>query len=41
VIVLRTDLGGGHCGRPGRLGPLDDIALRYAFALTTLGSAAD
>ena len=33
-ILLKTNMGAGHGGAPGRLDHLQDVALRYAFALT-------
>jgi len=33
-ILLKTNMGAGHGGAPGRLDHLKDVALQYAFALT-------
>ena len=33
-ILLKTNMGAGHGGAPGRLDHLDDVALQYAFAIT-------
>ena len=32
-ILLKTNMGAGHGGAPGRLDHLDEVALHYAFAL--------
>lgn len=32
-ILLKTNMGAGHGGAPGRLDHLDDLALQYAFAI--------
>jgi oligopeptidase B len=32
-IILKTNMGAGHAGVPGRFDQLEDIALAYAFAL--------
>jgi oligopeptidase B len=34
-IVLKTNMGAGHAGVPGRFDQLEDVALAYAFALTS------
>jgi oligopeptidase B len=33
-ILLKTNMGAGHGGAPGRLDHLEEVALQYAFALT-------
>jgi oligopeptidase B len=33
-ILLKTNMGAGHGGAPGRLDHLKDVALQYAFTLT-------
>jgi oligopeptidase B len=32
-ILLKTNMGAGHGGAPGRFDDLEDVALQYAFAL--------
>jgi oligopeptidase B len=33
-ILLKTNMGAGHGGAPGRLDHLEEVALQYAFAIT-------
>ena len=32
-ILLKTNMGAGHGGAPGRFDHLEEVALQYAFAL--------
>ena len=36
-VLLHTDMGAGHGGKPGRYDRLDEIALTTAFALACAG----
>ena len=38
-VLLRTNMGAGHGGAPGRFNRLDEIAVVYAFALWAVGMA--
>ncbi|MBF0638859.1 S9 family peptidase [Pseudomonas protegens] len=38
-LLLKTELGAGHCGMSGRYQGLRDVALEYAFILNILGLA--
>jgi oligopeptidase B len=38
-VLLRTNMGAGHGGAPGRFSRLDEVAIVYAFALWAVGSA--
>jgi oligopeptidase B len=38
-VLLRTNMGAGHGGAPGRLTRLDEVAIVYAFALWAVGLA--
>ncbi len=38
-VLLRTNMGAGHGGAPGRFSRLDEVALVYAFALWAVGKA--
>jgi oligopeptidase B len=38
-VLLRTNMGAGHGGAPGRFHRLDEVAIVYAFALWTVGIA--
>ncbi len=38
-ILLRTHMGAGHAGSPGRFSRLADIALVYAFAIRCVGAS--
>jgi oligopeptidase B len=38
-VLLRTNMGAGHGGASGRFNRLDEVAIVYAFALWTVGSA--
>jgi oligopeptidase B len=40
-IVLKTNMGAGHAGVPGRFDQLEDVALAYAFALTCVNAVGD
>ncbi len=35
-VLLRTAMGGGHAGAPGRFDRLDEIARIYAFAIAVV-----
>src|SRR5690606_29770457 len=37
LLVLRTNMGAGHSGMPGRFDRLREVALAYAFALKIAG----
>jgi oligopeptidase B len=37
LILLKTDMGAGHGGAPGRYGALEEIAFEYAFLIDRLG----
>ncbi len=37
LLLLKTDMGAGHGGKPGRFDHLKDIALVYAFGLKVMG----
>jgi oligopeptidase B len=39
-VLLRTNMGAGHGGAPGRFHRLDEVAIVYAFALWAVGMAA-
>ncbi len=36
-VLLRTNMGAGHGGSSGRVSRLDEVAIAYAFAITTVG----
>jgi oligopeptidase B len=38
-VLLRTNMGAGHGGAPGRFSRLDEVAIAYAFALWAVGLA--
>jgi oligopeptidase B len=38
-VLLRTNMGAGHGGAPGRFNRLDEVAIVYAFALWAVGMA--
>jgi oligopeptidase B len=38
-VLLRTNMGAGHGGAPGRFSRLDEVAIGYAFALWAVGLA--
>jgi len=38
-VLLRTNMGAGHGGAPGRFHRLDEVAIVYAFALWAVGMA--
>ncbi|MEC9344469.1 MAG: S9 family peptidase [Pseudomonadota bacterium] len=38
-IMLKTNMGAGHAGAPGRFQRLDEVAFSYAFALKVAGKA--
>ncbi len=38
-LLLKTDMGAGHAGKPGRFDHLKDVALVYAFGLKMVGKA--
>jgi oligopeptidase B len=38
-VLLRTNMGAGHGGAPGRFSRLDEVAIGYAFALWSVGLA--
>ena len=38
-LLLKTDMGAGHAGKPGRFDHLKDVALSYAFGLKAAGKA--
>jgi len=38
-VLLRTNMGAGHGGAPGRFSRLDEVAITYAFALWAVGLA--
>ena len=38
-VLLRTNMGAGHGGAPGRFHRLDEVAIAYAFALWAVGLA--
>jgi oligopeptidase B len=38
-VLLRTNMGAGHGGAPGRFSRLDEVAIVYAFALWAVGLA--
>jgi oligopeptidase B len=38
-LLLRTNMGAGHGGAPGRFSRLDEVAIAYAFALWAVGLA--
>ncbi|MDE2470602.1 MAG: S9 family peptidase [Bradyrhizobium sp.] len=40
-VLLRTNMGAGHGGASGRFDRLDEVAIAYAFALWSVGLAAD
>ncbi len=37
LLLLKTDMGAGHAGKPGRFDHLKDVAYSFAFGLKTLG----
>jgi oligopeptidase B len=39
VILLKTDMGAGHGGAPGRYSALEEVAFEYAFLIDRLGLA--
>jgi oligopeptidase B len=39
LLLLKTDMGAGHAGKPGRFDHLKDVALVYAFGLMIAGLA--
>ncbi len=38
-LLLKTDMGAGHAGKPGRFDHLKDVAFSYAFGLKMTGKA--
>ncbi len=41
LLLLKTDMGAGHAGKPGRFDHLRDVALVYAFGLMVMGMLDD
>ena len=41
VLLLKTNMGGGHFGKSGRYERFRETAFEYAFVLKVLGLASD